>query len=58
MNDLYEMLVGFLMFCWYAYVLAYGLIMLFTAESVLEFSGAIFATWILIVLPAIIRGKW
>jgi hypothetical protein len=58
MNDWYETLVGFLACCWYIYVLGYGIIMLFGARSILEVCGAIMATWILIVIPAIIRGKW
>ncbi len=58
MNDLYEMLVSAMLFCWYSYVLIHGVIMLFGARSVVEFGGAIFATWILLVLPVIIRGKW
>jgi len=58
MNDWWDTLTGFLAICWYIYVLVMGVVMLLGVRSLLDFVMGIFAIWILLVLPAVIRGRW
>ena len=58
MNDWWDNLTGFLAICWYIYVLVMGVVMLLGVRSLVDFVMGIFAIWVLLVLPAVIRGKW
>ena len=58
MNDWWDMMTGFFAVCWYIYVLVMGVVMLLSVGSLLDFMVGLFVIWILLCLPAIIRGKW
>jgi succinate-acetate transporter protein len=57
-NDPFETATGCLVACWWIYVLVMGIGMLFSVSSLAEFVMGVFVIWVLIALPAIIRGKW
>ena len=57
-DDWFEKASGFLVVCWWIYVLIMGVAMLFSVSSLVEFVMGLFVIWILIALPAVIRGKW
>ena len=58
MNDWYENLVEFTCACWYLYCIVMCFVLLFSIETLGEIPLVLLATWVLLVLPAIIRGKW
>ena len=58
MNDWYEACISFLALMWYGYAIIMGFSLLFESEELVDVFIAIFCTWVLMALPAIIRGKW
>ena len=58
MNDLYEILVRFAILMWCGYCIIMGFTLVFSAEEFIDIPIAIFCTWVLMILPVIIRGKW
>jgi hypothetical protein len=58
MGDWYETCISALCFVWYGYVIIMGINLLFQSEELIDIPIAFFCTWILIALPAIIRGRW
>jgi len=59
MNDLYDMLmVNFACAMWYGYCILMFFVVVFQAEEFIDIPIALFACWVMLALPAIIRGKW
>ena len=58
MNDWYESCINFLIACWWIYVIAMTIASWFRITTFVEFFMSFFVAYILIALPAIIRGRW
>ena len=58
MGSFYETCVSALCWFWYGYVLIMGINLLFESEEFIDVPIALFCTWVLLALPAIIRGRW
>ena len=58
MDKWYENLVNFACAMWYGYCIIMFFVVVFQAKEFIDIPIALFACWVMLALPAIIRGKW